>query len=309
MTTDLVPKPYALDLPNTYDGKALRQPFSDFLVEGVVGINDFLVVPKGGTAANPDGGGAARNRSVDILALANSAAWVQGDDTPNTQGIYRCLGGAVTINETLNTNTSGQTRIDLVTLKVLDASGKAQTTIVQGTPGAGAPALPADSLMLAQVTCADSFSVIAAAQILDTRIRTVSHVFSVSPAADVNGITGSAWTDIVALPTFTLANDRSVRVEARVKLVNTAAAVSQVALQVIDTSQSNVVVATTGVHKIAVTGGADEAFLTVSETLPLVAGAHTLKLQAWKFNGTVNVIKSETMSTARNVTRLAAVLP
>jgi hypothetical protein len=309
LTTDLTTKPQFMDLPQAYDGKALRQPWSDILIEGVVGINDYLVVPKGGTAASPDAGGASRNRSVDILMLANAAAWVLGDDTPNTQGITRQLGGATTFNEALNTNTSGSARIDLVCLKIDYAAMKGQTTIVQGTPGAGAPALPANHLKLAEVTCVDSYTLIAAAQIADKRSRAFRPVFEVFPGADVNAITSSAWTDICTLPNIVTANDRTATYEFEAKLQSTGAGIPGCSLQVIDTAQGNAVVAAMGLHKLDATGGADEIVIARSISKPLAAGSHTFKLQAWKnANGVVNVIKTETLSTARAVTRLAVLL-
>jgi hypothetical protein len=232
--------------------------------------------------------------------------------TPQTRRASTAsLGGAVTINEALNTNTSGSTRIDLVTLKILDAGGKAQTTIVQGTPGAGAPALPANSLLLAQVTCVDSFSVIAAAQIADTRLRAYHHVLSATPGGDVN-LTNNAWTDICTLPLLTLANDRTVRFEARAEMFNThVTQSSQVAIRIIDTSNGNAFILGSGKDSMGenAAGFPDHVIVYINESVPVLAGAHTYKLQGFAVNGTAVVEQSVVAASQTLIcTRLAAVL-
>lgn len=309
MATDLVPKPWIINLAATYDGDEIRQPWQDVLVEGVVGINDYLVVPKGGTAANPDAGGGSRNQSVDILGLLGAAGWVLGDDTPNTQGIYRQRAGAVTINETLAANASGSLRIDLVVLEILEGSSKGRTRVVQGTPGAGVPATPNNCLPLASVSCANGFTVITSTEVTDLRRRAVGHVYEVFPAADVNGL-GSTWQTLCTLPAFTLANDRSVRIEMMAKFIKTDASNSKVAIRVINTAQANVFVTGIGQQKIGATGGdSDEIVLGAAVTKPCLAGAYTLAMQSRRVNATINVLKQETVdSQVIPVTRLAAVL-
>ena len=308
MATDLVPKPLWLNLSATYDQDELRQPWDDIVLEGVSQINDYLVVPKGGSAASPDAGGGSRNQSVDILGLGPAGAWIIGDTTPDTDGTYRQRAGAVTINEALGANASGSTRIDLVILEVLPGSNKTNTRIVAGTPGSGvAPALPSNSLALAEVTCVNGFTVIAAAQIVDRRVRANGHVYEAFPGADVNNIASASWTDVVSLALITTPRDCTVLYEADAKFLNTAAGTPGVSLRIIDTSQSNVVVAGIGERMIGATGTyGQEVTDRFSISKALAAGAHTFKLQAWKNgSGTVNVIKTEPNFT-QAATRVAA---
>lgn len=75
-------------------------------------------------------------------------------------------------------NSSGQTRIDLVCLKIdpgaapdYYASDVAELIIVQGTPGAGVPATPANYLKLAEVTVVNGATEIEDADITDSRVQ------------------------------------------------------------------------------------------------------------------------------------------
>lgn len=77
---------------------------------------------------------------------------------------------------TISSNSSGQTRIDLICL-YLDsgatpdntASNIAELVVVEGTPGAGAPSLPAFHLKLAEVTVVNGATEIENADIADSR--------------------------------------------------------------------------------------------------------------------------------------------
>ena len=73
-------------------------------------------------------------------------------------------------------NSSGSDRIDLICIKIdtgatpdANASNVATVVVVQGTPGAGAPATPANHYKLAQVTVANGAVTIETANIADSR--------------------------------------------------------------------------------------------------------------------------------------------
>lgn len=79
---------------------------------------------------------------------------------------------------TIGANSSGQTRIDVIALKMdtgivpdQNAANVASLVVVTGTPGAGVPATPASHLALAQVTVANGASSIANAVITDVRTQ------------------------------------------------------------------------------------------------------------------------------------------
>lgn len=78
----------------------------------------------------------------------------------------------------ISSNSSGQTRIDLVCLMInpattpdTEASNIAELVVVEGTPGAGAPALPAYHLLLATVTVLNGAVAIPNAKIADGRVQ------------------------------------------------------------------------------------------------------------------------------------------
>lgn len=78
----------------------------------------------------------------------------------------------------IGANSSGSTRIDLIVLtldpgEVPDstASNVATLEVTAGTPGAGAPALPANSLLLAEVTVVNGETAITNNEISDERVQ------------------------------------------------------------------------------------------------------------------------------------------
>jgi len=78
---------------------------------------------------------------------------------------------------TVSANSSGQTRIDLVLARVYDtanSSSYCDVEIVAGTPGAGQPATPGTSLLLAAVTVASGASSITNSNITDKRVFTAA---------------------------------------------------------------------------------------------------------------------------------------
>jgi hypothetical protein len=86
-------------------------------------------------------------------------------------GVIRIL--ASTTNLNFADNTSGSTRIDRVVARLNLTDRKIELAVVQGTPGAGAPALTRTAtvheMSLAQVALANGYSTIEAGQITDER--------------------------------------------------------------------------------------------------------------------------------------------
>ncbi len=84
------------------------------------------------------------------------------------------LDAAATLS--IASNSSGSTRIDLICIKIdtgatpdANASNVASVVVVQGTPGGGAPATPANHYKLAEVTVASGAATIVTANIADSR--------------------------------------------------------------------------------------------------------------------------------------------
>jgi len=81
-------------------------------------------------------------------------------------------------------NSSGSTRIDLICIKVdttvpsanPDNTGVASLVVVQGNPGAGVPATPANHLALWQVTCANGYTQLTNANLTDVRTEAVLYI-------------------------------------------------------------------------------------------------------------------------------------
>ncbi len=100
-------------------------------------------------------------------------------------------------------NSSGSTRIDTICIKIdtgatpdANASNVATVVVVQGTPGAGAPATPANHYKLAEVTVANGAVSIVTANIADSRVQ-----LNIRTGTKVGGVTPGAATD--AAITFT----------------------------------------------------------------------------------------------------------
>lgn len=105
--------------------------------------------------------GAGANMSVDV---GQGAAFLQGHYYENDG----------TLNKTIGANSSGSTRIDRVVLRLDRAANTLTCEILEGTPGAGAPALTQTSsgvyeLPLARVTVASGASSIVTANLTEER--------------------------------------------------------------------------------------------------------------------------------------------
>lgn len=90
---------------------------------------------------------------------------------------------------TVASNSSGQTRVDIVIARVYDtgnSSSFCDVEIVTGTPGGGQPATPGTSILLAAITVASGASSVLNADITDKR------AFTVAPGGVLPAATGVA---------------------------------------------------------------------------------------------------------------------
>lgn len=108
-------------------------------------------------------------------------------------------------------NSSGSTRIDTICIKIdtgatpdANASNVATVVVVQGTPGAGAPATPANHYKLAEVTVANGAVSIVTANIADSRTQ-----LNIRTGTKVGGVTPGAATDAAITFTDVTTNDAS----------------------------------------------------------------------------------------------------
>jgi len=121
----------------------------------------------------------ARNCVVDegVAYIPNTSFDYKDSDSVR---FWEAVVGGVDAERTLtfSANSSGQTRIDLVCIKIdpgaspdYYASDVAELIVVEGTPGAGQPSTPANHLLLAVVTIANGATTIENAQISDQRVQ------------------------------------------------------------------------------------------------------------------------------------------
>ena len=82
---------------------------------------------------------------------------------------------------TIDANSSGSTRYDLICIKIdtaaisdANASNIASLVVVKGTPGAGVPATPANYYKLAEITVADGETTITTSEITDSRVQGIT---------------------------------------------------------------------------------------------------------------------------------------
>lgn len=158
-----LPPLYALE-QDTFTFADLTRRWKDVLAEGVINKtgNEAKVAQHAGGAA----------MSVDVAA-APSGALIQGDDDAFAQGLYRIRWTAAQ-TLAISANASGSTRIDRIVVRVYDsqyagAANKATLEVIEGVPGAGAPANPNGAHCLATVSVASGAATIVDANITDTR--------------------------------------------------------------------------------------------------------------------------------------------
>lgn len=279
---NLAVNPFIFDLDLAYAANAIRQPWEAVVNEGVEGVNDLLVVPKGGSAASPDAGGGARNNTVDTLI---GWAWVLGDVAPNTDGIYRCWVD-VTQNDAFTANSTGSTRNDSVILEVLDTpTYLARTRVVAGASGGGLATIPGNAIELARVALPNGFTtggVITASMITDVRKHHKADTSSSvrRTAGSDLALPQNATTDILTA-TFTLAKAQPVKLGASVRFDNSVSTPGLAALALLIDGTLDPY-GTIGPVEV---GGQGADFDRATVTIPthavhLAAGAHTVKLQS-----------------------------
>lgn len=165
----------------------------DFLKqEGVINTSTHFTVTEKGS---PD-------LSVDV---STGIAYVENDaHTEFSEGQkYWRVNMDASVNKTISSNASGSTRIDLVCVEVDDSISPGTNgelagsiTIVEGTPGSGAPTLPDDHLELAQVTVASGASSITNSEITDSRQAALIDADKLSSPAAAQTITYSGTPTI-----------------------------------------------------------------------------------------------------------------
>lgn len=279
---ELANKPLWLPISGTYSLRHFRLPPMDFLVEGVVRPNDFLVVPKGGTAANPDAGGASRDLSVDILLPG--AAWIQGDDTPDEQGMYRVWESGTSrsrINLSIPAATGSSAVSRAVILRVDEAQQKVFPEVVSGV-GTAEPVIPNNAIYLARVALANSSdTVISGSDVTDKRGRAYRSSLSATLASSVRLTLGAGNIEILRVD-FTLARARPVWIGGRSRLLTgtAAAAIGLVGLRITDNGVSlpGAVAGPINMADASAAYGQRNDVTIPNDVYELAAGAHTIRL-------------------------------
>lgn len=172
-----------------------------FSSEGVFAIGGELAVSESDTP-----GMSVKVQDGQCLVLRD--AYVDND---NTQKFWHVI---VTADEdvTIDNNSSGSTRIDRICVKIdtaavpdANASNVATLVAVKGTPGAGAPTVPDNHVLLAQVSVEDSETTILDADITDER----TYLSVGIPELDITSATGNItvagsdpWRTITLKPGF-----------------------------------------------------------------------------------------------------------
>jgi hypothetical protein len=279
---DATTLPDFLDLTQSYTAKQLRQSAKDIMHEGTLSSDDLIVVPKGGSIANPDAGGASRDRSVDVLL---GAAYIYDDDDSVLGGAYRVQETRSASNVALDVNASGNPRIDLIVAHVYGSpQNKWRFESVNGTPAASPspPATPNNCIALAQVTVVNGATQITAAQIADVRIRARGNAYHTNLVSDVN-TTLSTFTNILAI-TFTISRKRLVGVGGSARFVANLGASGAnngvVGLRITDSVTGVVVDSFAGPATI---NNTTEPGRRAALTIPMIfyefaAGSHTVRL-------------------------------
>ncbi len=287
---DLLGYPLYVPVDGVYTAQNLRQPFASMTHEGVVGLNDMLVVPKGGSVANPDAGGGARDRSVDVLT---GSAWVKGDDSAD-QGYYFHRMQETVVNVPLAANATGGNRKDAVVLRVYDSPDN-QTTLeaVTGPTGGGNPTIPSTGLLLAYVTVANADTQIVASEVSDQRTYHRAHVYFV---ASTGGPTITTTMSDIVTATFTLDSDALIRCRAQVGFANSGGTGNRVIARLRKTSGTAATIRPGAWAQMAASGSpADNWHYSMQGSTRLLAGTHTVALQAMKdtSSGTITASSSQ----------------
>jgi hypothetical protein len=236
--TPLTTKPFFLEASGQYHAADIRMPWLGVVREGAEGPGHFMPVPKGGTQANPAAGGAGVwNMTIDILG-GGGGIWIPRNTTLWSGGMYR-----QPISETRITigpfasNSSGSSRNDIVYAQVDEAGLQGVINWVQGTPGAGDPAIPTNATPIARVFIPSGTTQLNTSNVADLRHRAYREKVSTPLLGPDVRATQSVWTTIVSTPQFTLAWPRTVLISASVIMAanSGSTAIGQAYLRVRDT--------------------------------------------------------------------------
>jgi len=149
----------------SYAARTLRQPFKDFITEGILTAGALAVTQ-------------SLTPAMSVLVSGSSSsdiAYIQNDEATN-RGHYRISNDAP-VTKTIAASDPSNPRIDRVIAQIRDAtdisgvSNDWQLQVLTGTPAASpvAPALPNNALSLATIAVAANATSIVNANITDTR--------------------------------------------------------------------------------------------------------------------------------------------
>lgn len=271
--TQLTRRPLVTDIDGVTFAADIREMFTGIVDEGPAAPWDLQVVPKNGTIANPDAGGAGRDRSVDVLGPGY--VWVKDDNNAAEGGLFKVFSPNARENIAVPANLGGTNRFDAIIARVDEAGGWPYIELVQGPSGGGEPTIPGTAAYLARVRAQPSFTQITAADVTDKRQRARRHLFYVDLGSDVR-LTQSQWTPILSL-TFTLGRDQTVLVFSQTRAnSNGATATGLVATQlVVDGTPSSYVAGPTQCEATP----DRRALLNLFAAIPLTAGQHTISVE------------------------------
>lgn len=148
----------------THGVDELMSPYNDFLdgTSGIIGTNDLVV-----TQNSPLGMSVLVEDGVIVHYISSATTYYRHELTDATTAL------------TIDANSSGSTRIDLICVKTdltvtpdTNGVGSVSLVVVKGTAGAGVPSTPANHVKLAEVTVANGAANITNANISDTRTFT-----------------------------------------------------------------------------------------------------------------------------------------
>lgn len=158
---------YTADPPTGATAGDLYHMANDFIEqEGVLHLESDCIVAQSGTP------GMSVQVATGIVYVLNSS-WAEDSEEPK---FFQVVRDAIESPVNISSNPSGSTRIDLICQEIDkvttpndDADNVCPITVVEGTPGGGAPAVPDDHYALAQVSVASGATSITNGNITDLR--------------------------------------------------------------------------------------------------------------------------------------------
>ena len=140
-------------------------------------------------------------QAIPDLTVNVAAGWaaIVGNYQTN-MGVYTCYNDATTIL-TISTPSATLARIDLIVITINDsyysgASNSVAFSVIAGTPAASptVPAVPTNSIALAQIAVGAAVTTITSANITNRRVRATSP----SQTAWINAQTGTTYTPVIS---------------------------------------------------------------------------------------------------------------